>query len=474
MKKFIFYPYLFAVFPVLFLYAYNIKETRISQALPALAITLIFFLLSWGIFLLVMKDKARAGIVTSVFILFFFSYGHIYEQLNFLTAGLNLKQISYSVLNYVFLILWMVIFWFVFRSKKNFNTVTGFLNAMALCLVLINIVKIGAFEINRSTAKVKLAKVKMAKVTLEKSGQISVSKATVQRDVYLIILDEYAGLESIKKLYQYNNKEFVKELEKRGFYIAEKSKTHYTSSEQCMAAVLNMRYLEKGDDPYQMIQNSQVARLFKEQGYKIFIFPINSRAVFKNSDEAFEYSNPWFNDFNLTLLKTSMLRFLADAAIANKDYGQRYRNKIMFIFEKLEHLVGMKGPKFVYCHILCPHAPFVFDANGDAVQPENFLNLKDKKYYLDQYMYMNKKIIETVDKLQARSSVPPLIIIQSDHGQRGTTGSYRMPVGNLWQDIFCAYYLPGTDTKILSPSISPVDTFRLIFACGADTLFVEP
>lgn len=452
MKKFIFYPYLFAVFPVLFLYAYNIKETRISQALPAFAITLIFFLLLWGLFLLVLKDKARAGIITSVSILLFFSYGHIYEQLNFLTTGLNIRQISYSTLIYVFLIVWMIIFLFVSRLKKNFNTVTGFLNGMALCLVLINIAKIGAFEINRS----------IAKVEPEKSGQPSVLEATVQRDVYFIILDEYAGLESIKELYQYDNKEFVNELEKRGFYVARKSKTRYTSSEQCVAAVLNMRYLEKGEDPYRLIQDSLVAQLFKELGYKIFIFPINSRAVFKNSDEIFEYSNPWFNDFNLTLLKTSMLRFLADAAIENNDYGQRYRNKILFIFEKLRHLAGMKEPKFIYCHILCPHAPFVFDANGGAVQPGNFLNLKDKKYYLEQYMYMNKKIIETVDELQARSSVPPIIIIQSDHGQRGTTGSYRMPVGNLWQDIFCAYCLPGTDAKVLSPSISPVDTFRLI------------
>ncbi|MCX6584496.1 MAG: hypothetical protein NT166_30365 [Candidatus Aminicenantes bacterium] len=453
MKKFIFYPYLFALFPVLFLYTHNIKETRLSQAFPALAISLVFFLLLWGIFLAVLKDSARAGIVTGVFILLFFSYGHLYEQLNYLTSGFNLGEMSHFVMIPVFLILWLMVFRFVLRSGKNFHAATGFLNLMALCLVLINIFNIVVFEVSRSSAT----------DSVGKPGLLSVDKTANLPDVYFIIMDEYAGLESIKKLYDYDNREFVHELEKRGFYVAEKSKTGYTSSEQCVASVLNMRFLERGEDPYWLIQNSQATRLFKEQGYTIFIFPINSRAVFKNSERVFEYTDPWFNDFNLTLLETSMLRFLAEAVMENNDYGQRYRDKILYIFETLGRLPGEKGAKFVYCHLLCPHVPFVFDAGGGAVQPGNFFNLKDKKYYLDQYIYMSKKILETVDKLLKRSGVPPVIVIQSDHGQRGTTGSSRMPVETSWQDIFSAYYLPGAGTKGLSPSISPVNTFRLIF-----------
>ncbi|HLP60197.1 MAG TPA: hypothetical protein VK186_15265 [Candidatus Deferrimicrobium sp.] len=453
MKKFIFYPYLFAIFPVLFLYAHNINETRLSQVFPALAISLGFFLLLWWIFLWFLKDKSKAGIVTGVFILLFFSYGHLYDQLYYLTSGLNVGEVGHWIMVPVFLILWAVIFWFLLRTQKNFNTAAGFLNIMALCLVLINIFNIAVFEINRGTTA----------VSADKPGLLSAGKTTVPPDVYFIIMDEYAGLESIKELYHYDNREFVHELEKRGFYVAEKSKTRYTASEQCVASILNMRFLEHGEDPYLLIRDSRVARLFKEQGYKIFIFPINAQAVFKNSDRVCEFSDPWINDFNLTLLKTTMLRFLAEAAIENNDYGQRYRDKILFVFRELERLPGVQGAKFVYCHILCPHAPFVFDAAGGAVEPGNFLNLQDKKYYLDQYKFMNKKILETVDKLLQRSGVPPVIIIQSDHGQRGTMGTHHMAVGNLWQDIFSAYYLPGVSPRELSPSFAPVNTFRLIF-----------
>lgn len=118
--------------------------------------------------------------------------------------------------------------------------------------------------------------------------------------------------------------------------------------------------------------------------------------------------------------------------------------------------------------IICPHYPFVFDENGRPTKPENFFNIRDKKYYLDQYIFTNKKIIDMVDSLLQRSEVPPVIIIQSDHGQRGTAPhnrSYRMDVGRSWEDIFNGYFLPGAADayKELHPAMSPVNSFRLVF-----------
>jgi hypothetical protein len=454
MKKIVLYPYLFAIFPVLFLYAHNIKETRLSQIFPALAVSLLFFFLLWGILLLIFKNKAKTGIVTTIFILIFSSYGHIYDQLGYLTSGLGFGVLGHIAAVPPFLLLWLVICRFVYRSQRNFNGGTGFLNIMAISLVLINIFNIVVFHINR------------AGTSHESPGfPLTLSREEVGTlpDVYYIILDEYAGLGSIKKIYNYDNRQFVAQLEQKGFYIAGKSKTRYAGSERSMAASLNMRFLEKSDDPYKMIQNSHAARLFKGLGYRVFIFPMNSRAVFNASDEVFEFVDTWFNDFNLTLLETSMLRFLADTIIESKNYGRYYRDKTIFIFNKLSQLPDMEGPKFVYAHIMCPHYPFVFNDDGGETKPGNFFNLKEKTYYLGQYIFVNKKVIEVVDMLLARSRNPPVIVIQSDHGNRGTTGFQRMDVGDLWQDIFNAYYLPGTGSKGLVPSISPVNTFRIIF-----------
>jgi hypothetical protein len=169
-----------------------------------------------------------------------------------------------------------------------------------------------------------------------------------------------------------------------------------------------------------------------------------------------------------------MVRALLDWTLKEKYYTAYYRKKILYIFDKLETLPPMKGPKFVYVHIMSPHWPFVFDRDGAPADPEHFSDFKDKKYYLDQYIYISKKVRRLAESLIAKSETPPIIIIQSDHGPRGfnpVTNKIELTEADEWRRIFNAYYLPGEGQnpgqnpgqKQLHPAISPVNTFRVIF-----------
>jgi hypothetical protein len=63
---------------------------------------------------------------------------------------------------------------------------------------------------------------------------------------------------------------------------------------------------------------------------------------------------------------------------------------------------------------------------------------------------------EIVPKLIANSATPPIIIIQGDHGPTvPSQARERMRILNV-------YYLPGVDAP-LYPTITPVNTFRVIF-----------
>jgi hypothetical protein len=124
----------------------------------------------------------------------------------------------------------------------------------------------------------------------------------------------------------------------------------------------------------------------------------------------------------------------------------------------------MQEPKFIYAHILSPHEPFVFGPNGNYVLPENWENYKDKQYYLGQYIFITKQIEELVDSLLDKSSNPPIIIIQSDHGLRPSSVHEGIEIGeNEWRKIMNTYYFPGNGNELLYKNISPVNTFRLIF-----------
>jgi len=94
-----------------------------------------------------------------------------------------------------------------------------------------------------------------------------------------------------------------------------------------------------------------------------------------------------------------------------------------------------------------------------------------ERRYLDQLVATNRLVEQCIDRLIAESDVPPIIILQSDEGPypnfadgfkwtetEGSDLDLRVKSG-----ILNAYYLPGTDHSMLYPSISPVNSFRLVF-----------
>ena len=73
-----------------------------------------------------------------------------------------------------------------------------------------------------------------------------------------------------------------------------------------------------------------------------------------------------------------------------------------------------------------------------------------------------------VDEILSKSDVPPIVILQADHGPASTFGSdgWARPTENMLRErtsIFNAYYLPQGGSDLLYNSITPVNTFRLIF-----------
>ncbi|HUG33250.1 MAG TPA: hypothetical protein VMJ90_00670 [Anaerolineales bacterium] len=81
-------------------------------------------------------------------------------------------------------------------------------------------------------------------------------------------------------------------------------------------------------------------------------------------------------------------------------------------------------------------------------------------------IFANRKIIETIEDILENSETQPNIVLMGDHGP-GLMFKWDIDSpGCLWERTSNLYavLLPGNqDNELLHPSMTPVNTFRLIF-----------
>jgi hypothetical protein len=249
-----------------------------------------------------------------------------------------------------------------------------------------------------------------------------------------------------------------------------------------MAAGKEFEYLGYSKtELYDKINNNKVSSFLKSQGYTLVVIDnYYSRIPGKGkmmSDINYNYIDVntvcYIDDFSLILIKTSMLKpftylFEQQQPVFRDTYTiDRYGT--LYTISKIPEIEKIKGPKFVFIHLLCPHAPFVFDQNGDMVNHNYGTDWKDKTYYKDQYIYITKQILSIANAILDSSKEKPVIIIQSDHGPRASDCAtpdecLDIPIDDKFK-IFNAYYFPGNCTGLLYQNISPVNSFRVTFNC---------
>jgi hypothetical protein len=155
---------------------------------------------------------------------------------------------------------------------------------------------------------------------------------------------------------------------------------------------------------------------------------------------------------------------------------ETHRRIILHSFESLMEIPEIAEPKFVFVHIPAPHPPFVFDRAGSPLTPSGRFNLNDandfegsrQEYqagYIGQLEFVNAQMQVVIDAILERSSTPPIILIQADHGS-GLLTDFSSAENTCIKERFspfAAYYLPGVDPARIPPDLSTVNLFRMVF-----------
>jgi hypothetical protein len=294
-----------------------------------------------------------------------------------------------------------------------------------------------------------------------------------QPDIYYIILDGYARADVLLGYMDYDNSEFLNALRMRGFYVADCSQTNYGYTDFSLSSSLNYEYLDVlGVDHTRaervaLLKHSAMRSFAEANGYKIVAFPTGWAATeWTDADYYVDYEHPAtaLTEFETLLLNTTPVRIFGDFQLLKQgDASSRdlRRLRVFSLLENIKKLPNKDEKLFVFAHIIAPHFPYSFGPDGglSSFKGEGATLDDVKMAYVDQVKFVNHEVLAVVDTLIARSKIPPIIVVQGDHGpppDLSFTHLEKMPILN-------AYYLPGISMeKVLYPSISPVNTFRII------------
>lgn len=465
------HPFLLAAYAVLFLYAENLADVLLVDAGKPVTTAILQAIVASAAAAILLRSYRRGAVVASALLVAWYGFGHAAPMLA--DAGLDeRRQIG----------VWLLVIagatTYAVLARRSLPRATALLNIFAAVLVAFSLVAIVPYEASRATRSAAAVDIALA----------SSGSQLRTRDVYYLVFDRYGSADALETAFGITNNDLYDWLEGRGFQVQRDSHANYRATDFSLAATLNMTYLDNltetigrdsGDrTPAQaMLRDHRVGKEFQAMGY---------RYVHLGSWFGPTASIPWADEnitagvtseFDSVLRDTTMAPAIERAQGGEKaapTFFERHGDIALFEFRQLNRLASAPGPKFVFAHILLPHDPYVFRADGTRYTEAEVAPMDEAELYAGQLAFVNSRIKDLIETLTAGGDdSDPFIILQADEGPIACRSVdcpgddpryFHIRFGNL-----NAMFLPGVDA-VVPEDMSSVNTFRFLFreAFGQD------
>ena len=486
-RNYILHPFLLACYSILMPLSVNRLQISPILAIRPLVIVIAMSILVMLILRLFLKDWELVGLVAYLLIVLICFGGYI-------DSFGDSDSMYYLRLLFIILIVFLIVLFINILNKQDIwkklctkYKITLFLNIITSVLLLLPLILLTMTIID-------FVRYIIAYQQADRDTNLDRIILTNHEtpDIYYILLDGYGRADILRDIYHFDNTPFTDYLTRKGFYISQSSQTNYIQTSLSLASSLNMIYLGDYMGPFglnsqsripleNLIKNSQVVSLLKNQGYQIIAF--QSGFLYTELTKSDLYLSPYvsINEFEGLVLANSIFKWFIRESSFIPIFGyDSHRRLILYTLDELSKVPDIPGPKFVFAHIIAPHPPFVFNRNGTNLEPNYAYSIYDGSQfpgsqdeyirgYVGQIQFLNARLEETITSILERSENPPLIIIQGDHGPGLLLDWFSQEKSCLVEraSILNAFYFPEVDIGRLYPNISPVNTFRIIF----DTYF---
>ena len=464
------HPFIIGTAFVLNLWAENLlNHVRLEDVLPVWAMVVIAVLAMGALATAAVRSVHLAGTFTTVVVVWVLSFGYLSDAVRDI-VGEELLLTAWVALGIAMLALTVTL-------GRWMGGITRYLNVVGILVVLINVVSVVPYQIAA------IAQGVYQPDGLNSMAGVPSGPSSERRDIYYIILDRYPSQQTLAgTAFEYDNGPFLRALERRGFYVASYSHANYTFTAQSLASSLNMNYLDveaMGETApatdawkpvYDMLAGSLAAPKFlEEQGYTYVQLPSWFEPTAAGAEVDARYRSASFSEFARAMYRSTVVSaVLEELNLAGPDTG--HVDNAVYQFDRLQDLDELGGPTFVFAHILLPHPPYVFGPGGPLPITEVTDGIDaPREAFLGQLEYTNMRVLELVDELLGGpDEADPIVVLQADEGpyNRQVVSDWRSASPDDYQvkfGILNAYHTPGLSPTALYPSITPVNTFRLLF-----------
>ena len=509
------YPWLLGIYPILHLYTENLGLVVESEVIPSILLMLV----GTAVFFRALKRLVRktylTAFITAVCVIGFSLSGHTYE-LVFMPRSLAIWTIL-MLLGLAAACIWLR----KTGSEQLIGQLAPSFNAIALVLLAFQLISLAAGLIEFSKYIHVYAK-NIPGTSLPQSAPKAMDSAT-RPDIYFIVPDGYPSDSWMKSTEGYDNSDFTKALEDRGFTVVGHAQSNYAITNMSLPSILNMQYYQSNPSPYSdrdflrlETANSKVARHLAEIGYTYIQLLSGSFIPSTEADIVRDFTPQGAIEIdidNTTLLDgllTRRLPLVADLAMIERSYKHSFFEAYMDttllrlarsrlgkllqnakswpyhtsaperFLETIDEVISISSvpeATFTIVHLLKPHTPVVFNERGEPI-PWNSRPAPEE--FFAELRFVNSRFLHMIDSILARSKNPPIIIFQADHGS--ILGMGTGPDRLTLFDIYGAYYLPPQFSVDFPKPYTTVNTFSLIlnsvfgseFEIQIDRLFEHP
>jgi hypothetical protein len=485
-------PLFLLLLPLFFMYSgYNELFGFLSfkfltlNLLVILISTLLILAFTFWIF----RNNSKASVATFFISLFCLAFGFLYDSLKQINAPALL--IKFTFLLPIIALLFISFLIYLWKKKTNFSELYLFLNMLFIILIL--------SEIPNSIKRYRLDKSvhNLIDFRFRSYNEYNPAKElpdSSKPDIYFLVFDALASSNSLQKELGKNNFQLDSFLLQQGFYVAANARANYNWTIHSLSSTLNMDYLPTWIAPVMndpkayfwgsaSILNNSLFSILKKEGYET------------HSYQPISFANPdWPGVSYFNSLKENHYYFKTLPGRIYRDIFWNYSKiNIQFIKEKQMQIIDFRNqekkiffdttkslikqscsetdkPKFIYGHFMLPHEPYTFDSAGNIKSAEQTLVKRkedDAEAYFNQVIYAGKVIRELVNYIKQHNKKNTIIIIEGDHGYKTPDGEKS---GYTFQNMN-AIYFPDQQYNLLYDSLSPVNTFRIVFNKYFDAKF---